>query len=105
MYADYNIIEVTAFFTAVDSGTIQAFLNDVSKDVMISTSGELADNTGTLDFEFVKIPLTDDDKVYVKTPKTLGILIAVPAGHSGPTRIKFADKDFSLVNFCSIKVT
>ena len=105
MYADDDSIEVTVFFTLVAAQKLVAFLNDVSKDIDMKTSGERADSTGPLDFEFVKVPLTDDDKIYNKIPKTLGILVDVPVGFSGPTRIKFADKDFSLVHFCSIKVT
>ena len=105
MYADDDSIEVTVIFTFVAEQTIVAKLNDVSKDVFITTSGEKDDSTGPLDFEFVKVPLSDDEKIYSKTPKTLGILIDVPVDFSGPVRIKFVDKDFSLVEFCSIKVT
>ena len=105
MYTDDDSIEVSVFFTAKGNATITSHLNDVSKDITIAASDEKPDSGGALDFEFVKVPLTDDEKIHSKTPKTLGILIAVPVGYSSPVRIKFVDKDFSFVDFCSIKVT
>ena len=105
MYADDNSIEVSVFFTARGNATITSHMNGASTETTIAASGEKAASTGPLAFEWVKVPLTDDDKIYSKIPKTLGILIDVPVGYSSPVRIKFADKDFSLVNFCSIKVT
>ena len=106
MYADDNSIELFVFFTAKGNATIKSYLDGgASKDVTITARDEKADSTGPLAFEFVKVPLTDDEKIYSKIPKTLGILIDVPVGYSSPVRIKFVDKDFSLVDFCSIKVT
>ena len=105
MYADDDSIEVLVFFTTRGNATITSLLNGVSKEVAITASQEKADSTGLLAFEFVSVPLNDDDKIYPKIPKTYGILIDVPVGYSAPVRIKFSDKDFSIVDYCSIKVT
>ena len=106
MFADDDSIEVAVYFTAIGNVTIQSELNSVSKDVTITAVGEKAESAGALDFEFVKIPSTDDSNVYLKASKTIGILIDVPVDYNGLVRLKFADKDFSeLVNFCSIIVT
>lgn len=106
MFADDDSIELEVYFTAIGNVTLQSEVNSVSKSVEIGAVEEKPESGGSLDFQFVKIPSTDDNTLYLKTSKTVGILIDVPVDYNSLVRVKFADKSFSeLVNFCSIIVT